>query len=85
MPVDSHAREHVHELVEQLGPAQIAAVSQLLEVMVETEEEPLSEEDVRVIAASREHFQKNPGAGVSFEEFAAECGFTMDQIVDNKK
>jgi hypothetical protein len=53
--------------------------------MVETEEEPLSEEDVRVIAASREHFHKNPEAGVSFEDFAAECGFSMDHIVDNKK
>ena len=79
MPVDSHARQHVHELVEQLDPAQIAAVSRLLEVMVEAEEEPLSEEDARVVAASREHFKKNPEAGVSFEEFAAECGFSMEQ------
>jgi hypothetical protein len=30
MPVDSHAREHVHELIERLDPGQIAAVSQLL-------------------------------------------------------
>jgi hypothetical protein len=85
MPVDSQAKQHVHELVEQLGPAQIAAVLQLLEVMVEPEERPLSEEDIQAVAASREYFRQNPGGGVSFEEFAAECGFTMDQILDREE
>lgn len=82
MPADSQAKQHVHELVEQLGQAQIAALLQLLEVMVEPEEEALSDEDIKAVAASREHFRQNPGGGVSFEEFAAECGFTMDQILD---
>lgn len=85
MPVDNPVKEHVHELVEQLGPAQIAAVLQLLEVMVESEEEPLSKEDIQAVAASREYFRQNPGGGGSFEEFAAECGFTMDQILDRKE
>jgi len=83
MPVNApEARQHVHELVEQLGPDQVAAVLQLLEVMVEPPDEPLTEEDRRAVTASREHFRQNPEGGVSFEEFAAECGFTMDQILD---
>jgi hypothetical protein len=74
MPVESETKQHVHELVEQLGAAQIAAVLHLLEVMVESEEEPLIEEDSQAVAASREYFVQNPGGGLSFEEFAADCG-----------
>lgn len=85
MPVNTpEARQHVHELIEQLDPDQVAAVLQLLEVMVEPADEPLSEEDRRAVAASREHFRKNPEPGVSFEQFAAECGFTMDQVLGHK-
>jgi hypothetical protein len=85
MPVNSpEARQHIHELVEQLAPGQIAAVMQLLEVMVEPDEEPLSDDDRKAVKASREHFREHPEAGVSFEQFAAECGFTMDQVLGNK-
>ena len=78
------ARQHVHQLIEQLGPDQIDAVARLLEVMVEPDDEPLSDEDRRAVSASREYFQQHPGQSVSFEELAAECGFTMDQIRDHK-
>jgi hypothetical protein len=85
MAVDTlEAKQHVHQLIEQLGPDQIAAVLQLLEVMVEPEDEPLSEEDRRAVAASREYFHRNPEGGVAFEQVVAECGFTMDQIRDHK-
>jgi hypothetical protein len=78
-------RQHVHELIEQLGPAQIDAVARLLEVMVEPDDdEPLTEEDRGAVASSREYFRRNPGEGVSFEQFAAECGFTTDQVRDHK-
>jgi hypothetical protein len=78
------ARQHVHQLIEQLGPEQIDAVARLLEVMVEPDDEPLSDDNRRAVIASREYFRKNPGQSVSFEELAAECGFTMDQIRDRK-
>jgi hypothetical protein len=78
------AKQHVHQLIEQLGPDQIAAVLQLLEVMVEPEDEPLSEEDRRAVAASREYFRQNPEGGISFEQVVADCGFTIDQIRDRK-
>ena len=70
-----------HELLGQLNPGKLAAVVHLLEVMVHDEdnEEELSEEDRRAIAASREYFRQG-GQGISFEQVVADCGFTMEQI-----
>lgn len=85
MPVNTpEAKQHAHELIEQLGPDQVAAVLQLLEVMIEPADEHLTDEDRRAVARSREHFRENPDPGVSFEQFAAECGFTMDQVLGHK-
>jgi len=85
MPVNiPEAKQHAHELIEQLGPDQVAAVLQLLEVMIDPADEPLSEEDRCAVAASREHFRQNPEPGVSFDRFAADCGFTMDQVLRHK-
>ena len=75
-----------HELLGQLGPSQLAVVVQLLEVMLhddEDEEDELTEEDSRAVAASREYFRQG-GEGLSFEQVVAECGFTMDQIRGSK-
>ncbi len=77
------AKQHAHELIEQLSPDQMVAVLQLLEVIVERvepAEEPLSEEDRHAVAASLEYFRQNPEGGVSFEQVVADLGFTMDQI-----
>lgn len=77
-------REHAHELLERLEPEQLAAVVQLMETMA-VDHEPLSEEDRRAVAASREYFRKNPEGGLSLEEVAADLGFTMDQIRGNER
>ena len=68
-----------HELLGQLGPNQLAAVVQLLQVMIHEDEEELTEEDRRAVAASREYF-RNGGEGLTFEQVVAECGFTIDEI-----
>jgi hypothetical protein len=82
MPVDI---QHAHQLLDQLGPDQLAAVLQLLEVMVEPDDdEPLTEEDRQAVSASRDYFRQNPGGGIPFEQMAAELGFTMDQVRDYK-
>ena len=72
-------KQHAHELLDRLGPGQIAAVVHLLEVMTHDEDDELTEEDRRAVAASREYFRKG-GEGVSFEQVAAECGFTLEQV-----
>ena len=72
------------ELLGQLNPGKLAAVVHLLEVMVHDEdevEEDLTEEDCRALRASDEYF-RNGGRGVPFEQVAAGCGFTMEQIRD---
>ena len=77
-------RAKAHELLGQLGPGQLAAVVHLLEVMLDDEDDQVTDEDRQAIADSREYFRRNPDGGVSFEQVAAECGFTMDQIRNNK-
>lgn len=73
-------REHAHKLVDQLGPSQLSAVVHLLKVMIDDEEDELTEDDRQAIRSSREYFQKNPNGGLSFEDMVAGCGFTMDEV-----
>ena len=85
MAADVEPREHAHHLLDQLGPGQLEAVVKLLEVMIHPDEdERLSEEDRRAVAASREYFLQNPQGGVRFEQVVAECGFTMDEVRNYK-
>lgn len=75
-------RQQAHRLLDELGPVQFDAVAKLLEVMVGEDE--LTEEDRRAVAASREYFRQNPEGGLSLEQMAADCGFSMDQLPDHK-
>jgi len=65
-----------HELIGHLGAGQLAAVVHLLEVMIDDQDDELTEEDRRAIAGSREYFRQNPESGLSFEEMVAGLGFT---------
>jgi hypothetical protein len=56
----------------------------LLEVMIEDGDDEISEEDRHAVAASRKYFLENPEGGISFEQMAAECGLTVDQIRSHK-
>ena len=76
-------KKHAHQLLDQLDDGQIAAVVRLLEVMLHPDDEPLTEEDRRAIAASREWFKKNT-EGISFEQVAADCGLAIDDIKNHK-
>ena len=48
--------------------------------MLRDDDEKLTAEDRRAVAASREYFRQNPEGGIPFEQVVAECGFTMDQV-----
>ncbi len=76
----ANTREHAHELVDRLGPGQLAAVVHLLEVMIDDEDDELTEEDREAIRSSREYFRQNPDGGLSLEDMVAGCSFTMDQV-----
>ncbi|MGA2436462.1 MAG: hypothetical protein ABSG25_14400 [Bryobacteraceae bacterium] len=73
-------KQQAHQLLDQLGPAQLDAIAKLLEVMIRDDDEELNAEDRRAVAASREYFRQNPEGGIPFEQVVAECGFTMDQV-----
>jgi hypothetical protein len=78
MPVDT-LEAKAHELLGQLGPGKLAAVVHLLEVMIDDEEEELTEDDRIALRASDEYFRKG-GQGIPFEQVVADLGFTMEQI-----
>jgi len=86
--MDLDARKHVHALVDQLPPVQLAALEGLLHSMLElvsrasaitpVEDEEIGEEEEQAVARSKEWFKNNEG--IPFEQVVAECGFTMDQV-----
>ena len=76
-------KQHVVELLDRLEPSQVAAVVQLLEVMIREDDDELTEQDRQAVAASLEYFRKG-GEGVPFEQVVADLGFTMDQIRSHK-
>ena len=79
----SDTRQHVHELIDKLPSAQLSAVAGLLEAMIHDDDDELTEEDRRAVAASREYFKRG-GQGIPFEQVVADLGFTMDQIRGHK-
>ena len=85
-------KQYAHHLLDQLGPGQLDAVVRLLEVLTDPEaasiriapidDEPVTEEEERAVAASKEWLKNNPG--IPFEEVVAELGLTMEQIRGHK-
>jgi hypothetical protein len=80
-------KEHVHELIERLGPTQIATAARFLEFMLldpvsrsiataPLDDEPLTKEDVESIEASKEWFRNNKG--IPHEEILAEFGLSPE-------
>ena len=78
----SDTRQHVHELVDELDPDQLAAVGQLLEVMTDpvarslasapVETEPISEKEAAELDEA--HAAIARGEGISHEEILREFG-----------
>jgi hypothetical protein len=79
----SDTRQHIHELIDQLPDTQLPEVASVLKSILDSDDEPLTDEERRAVAASREYFA-NGGEGIPFEQVVAECGFTMDQIRNHK-
>ena len=81
-------KEHAHELIELLAPRQVTAVVGLLEAMLDPvtrslanaplDDEPVSEEEAREIAAVRASFDR--GEGIPHEQVLAEFGLTLEDF-----
>lgn len=86
-------RDLAQGMIERLAPEKLSAVVGLLEVLLdpfdrtraaaEIDDEPITEEDIQDIEASREWFQNNNGT--PFEAVVAELGLTMEEIANFKE
>jgi hypothetical protein len=70
-------KQHAHELLDQLGPGQLAAVVHLLEAMLSPGEDrdTLSDAERRAIAEADEWLKENQP--ITHEEVLSEFGLTM--------
>jgi hypothetical protein len=85
-------KQHAYKLLDQLDPGQFEAVVRLLEVMTEPpatlignapiDDEPVSEEEERAVAASKEWFRNNEG--IPLQDVVAELGLSMKEISGHK-
>jgi hypothetical protein len=84
----ANTKEHAHELIDRLAPGQVSAVVGLLEIMLDPvarslanaplDDEPVSEEEAREIAAARAALDR--GEGVSHEQVLAEFGISSEEF-----
>jgi len=72
------SRQHVHELIDRLDPGQLAAVGNLLEVMILDHDEEMTEEDRAAIQAGLASLDQN--GGISMEEILADFGLTVAEF-----
>jgi hypothetical protein len=81
-------KQQAHDLIERLAPSQISAVVHLLEVMTDpvarslasapVDDEPVSDEEAREIAAARESLDR--GAGIPHKQVLVEFGLTSEDF-----
>jgi hypothetical protein len=71
-------RQHAHDLLDQLAPAQLAAVVHLLETMIPPDEDrdTLSHAERKAIAEADEWLKHHPP--IPHEEILADLGLTPD-------
>jgi hypothetical protein len=83
MTVDT-LESRAHELLAQLNPGKLAAVVQLLEVMVDGgEQDPITQADHDRIALGEAWFGER-GQGVPMEDVLADFGLTLDDFTHAK-
>lgn len=73
-------RQQAHALIDLLPPAKLGAVRNLLEVMVDEEEDDLTEEDRTAIQAGLDSLEKH--GSVPMEDILADFGLTMADFED---
>ena len=82
-------KEHAHELIERLPVDQISTVVRFMEFMLldpvsrsmataPMDDEPITEDEIRAIEASKEWFRHNQG--ISHEEVLAEFGLRPEDF-----
>jgi hypothetical protein len=84
----ANSKQHAHELIDRLPPGKLSAAVIVLEAMLDpvslaianapVDDEPLTAEEEKAIAESREWLKHNPG--IPHEQVLAELGITQEEI-----
>ena len=87
---ETNPRQEAHELIERLSTRQVIAAVGLFKAMLDPveialanapiDDEPVSEEEAREIAAAKEWLVAHPGEGIPHEQVLAELGITREEI-----
>jgi len=73
-----------HELLGQLGPTKLAAVVQLLEVMLHDDDERVTEEDRRRFHEGQAWFAQRGGKGIPMDDVLADFDLKPEDFPLNK-
>ena len=83
-------RQNAHRLLDQLDPVQLAAVGQLLTVMVnpvaralaaaQPDDEPFTEQDLRRVQEGQIWFEKRGDKGISMDDVLTQNSFLSDDF-----
>jgi hypothetical protein len=81
-------KQHAHELIDRMAPGQVSAVVGLLEIMLDPvarslasapyEDEPISEEENRAVAASKAWLENNKA--IPHEDVLADFGLSLEDF-----
>ena len=86
----TNPKQQAHELIERISTAQASAVVTLITTMLDPvdraianapfEDEEISEEENRAVAASKAWLAEHPGEGIPHEELLAEFGIKPEDL-----
>ena len=83
MPVNA-LETKAHELLGQLEPNKLAAVVRLLEVMINDDHEPVTDEDRHRFHEGQAWFEQRGGKGIPMEDVLSEFGLKPENFPLNK-
>ena len=73
-------RQQAHALLDLLPPAKLGAVRSLLEVMIQDDDEPVTEEDSRRFHEGQAWFTQRDGKGIPMEDVLADFGLKPEDF-----
>jgi hypothetical protein len=86
----TNPKQEAHELIDRISTAQASAVVTLITSMLDPvdraianapfEDEEISEEEVRAVAASKAWLAEHPGEGIPHEEILREFGLNPEDL-----
>jgi hypothetical protein len=86
----AQTKQQAHELIERMAPGQIFAVVTVMESMLDPvsraianapiEDEEISDEETRAVAASKAWMAEHPGEGIPFDDLLSDFGVTAEEL-----